>query len=270
MNHIGVAVPTLNAGSTLAWTLLSLRQQVGCRVDPVVVDSGSTDATLSVCAEAGVRTIFEPPGNMYRAVNAALRSLDAPWLAYLNADDVAYSDAYSVLLDVGERTGADVVYGNCDYVDYHGRFLFTLGAAPNRLLKWMYQVGTMPFSQPCAVFRRAVFDRLGGFDARYRHIGDLDFFSRALQSGARFVRVSGFSVVAFRQHQGQLSFRENPVVQEELARCTSEQRSPLRWLGNVARWQWQLANAGHYLTRRLRTGQWSDRPPRGGEGARRG
>lgn len=262
--HIGIAVPTLNAGPTIPWTLLSLRQQVGCEVDVAVVDSGSTDATLPVCASAGVHTLFEPPGNLYRAVNAGLRTLQSDWLSYLNADDVAYSDAYATLVAAGERSGADIVYGDCDHIDWHGRFLFSVRAARPRLLRALYLAGIMPFNQPCAVFRRSLFDRLGGFDDQYRQIADLDFFSRAARTGARFEQVRDFSVVAFRLHPGQFSARERPLFQEEHTRLLSSQNSALRWSDRLARWRWRAANAGQYVVRRIRTGQWSDRPARKG------
>lgn len=260
VNHIGIAVPTLNAGGTLPWTLLSLRQQVGCEVSAVVVDSGSTDATLAECVSAGVRTLFEPPGNLYRAVNAGVRALESAWCGYLNADDVAYCDAYATLIAAGERSGADVVYGDCDHVDRHGRFLFSTHAAPPRLLRSMYAAGIMPFNQPCAVFRRALFDRLGGFDHHYRQIADLDFFSRAAEVGARFEQVAGFPVVAYRMHPGQFSFRERAIARDEVARFLSIRTRSHSWTSPLAGWQWRIVNVSQYLIRRLRTGRWGDRP----------
>ncbi len=260
MTRIGVAVPTLNGGATLPWTLLSLQLQAKCETDIVVVDSGSTDRTLEVCASMGVRTLYEPPGNMYKAVNAGLRSLDCTWLTYLNSDDVAYTDAYATLVAAGEASGADVVYGNCDYVDWHGRFLFSMRAEPPRLLGSMYRIGVMPFNQPCAVFRRSLFERLGGFDGDYRVIGDLDFFGRAAVSGAKFEQVRDFSVVAFRLHESQITARENPRAIEERKQYLARQTGPLPLSARVASLRWRLGNAGHYLVRRLRTGQWKGRP----------
>jgi len=264
MNRIGVAVPTWNAGVTLPWTLLSLQHQEGCTVDVVVADSASTDNTLSLCNAAGVRTLYEPPGNLYRAVNAGLRTFDSPWLTYLNADDAVYTDAYATLIEAGERSGADIVYGDCDYVDWHGRFLFALRAAPSRLLGGMYSAGLMPFNQPCAVFRRQLFERLGGFDEEFRQIADFVFFSRAARSGAQFEQVPGFPVVAFRLHAAQLSARGHPLNREELALFESRQPAGAGLASRLAVWRWRLANAGQYFSRRLRTGHWGGRPPKVG------
>jgi glycosyltransferase involved in cell wall biosynthesis len=264
MIRVGVTVPTLNGATTLPWTLLSLRRQVQCAAEVVVADSGSSDETLAVSDAMGIRSIYVPPGNMYQAVNVGLRSLDCDWLTYLNADDVAYTDAYATLVDAGERSGADVVYGDCDYIDWHGRFLFSMRAASPFLLRGMFRAGVIPFSQPCAIFRRSLFEEIGGFDEGYRLMGDFDFFSRAAMSGARFEQVRGFSVTAFRLHESQLSSRSQLQMREELDRYLTSQPRPLSARDRLAVWRWQLKNTSNYLLRRLRTGQWSGRPqPRG-------
>lgn len=260
--RIGVAVPTLNGATTLPWTLLSLQRQARITTEVVVADSGSTDGTTTVCDLMGVRTIFEPPGNMYRAVNAGLRALGCTWLTYLNADDIAYTDAYATLVEAGERSGADVVYGDCDYMDLHGRFLFSMRAASPRLLRSLYRIGVMPFNQPCAVFRRSLFERIGGFDEDYRHLGDMAFFARAAASGARFEQVRNFSPIAFRLHAGQFSEREHPRTQEERVRYLARYTVPLSLSDRAAAWHWRLSNAGRYVGRRLRIGHWRGWPVR--------
>jgi glycosyltransferase involved in cell wall biosynthesis len=71
--EIGVVVPTFNSAETLEWTVLALKKQEGCRVNIVVVDSGSSDDTLEICARHKLRTEYEPPGNMYRAIKVGMR-----------------------------------------------------------------------------------------------------------------------------------------------------------------------------------------------------
>src|SRR5215472_12245746 len=94
---IGVVVPTLNSGSTLDWTLCSLKSQQGVAIDVLVADSGSEDETLAICRRWAVPAIYVPPGNMYRAINAGLRQMTAEWVTYLNSDDFVYRHSYSRL-----------------------------------------------------------------------------------------------------------------------------------------------------------------------------
>src|SRR6266853_4187237 len=137
--EIGVVIPTWNSAKTLAVALLSLQQQQGIRVKIVVADSGSEDGTLEICGSAGVQAVYVPPGNMYRAINVGLRMLGTPWLAYLNSDDFLYGDSYTRLVTCGEASGADVIYGNSDFVDAHARFLYSLHAARPIALPWLFR-----------------------------------------------------------------------------------------------------------------------------------
>lgn len=215
--HITVAVPTLNSASTLEWTLLSLRSQVGCLVDIVVADSGSSDATLDICKRCGVPSIYVPPGNMYRAINAVLRNSQSEWLAYLNSDDCIYPDTFSRLISHAEQNGAAIVYGNCDYVDHQGRFLYSLLSVMPKYLLSFFRYGVFGFAQPAAVFHSSVYQRVNGFDEKYSLSSDVDFYSRAFISGVNFSRLPGASVAFFRLHENQLTSKMSVAMEKEKA-----------------------------------------------------
>lgn len=251
---IGIVVPTFNSGKTLEWTLLALKGQEGCCVKIIVVDSGSTDETLDICARHDVQIEYNPPGNMYRAINVGMLLLDTEWISYLNSDDIVYRDSYRRLIDLGNATGADVVYGHSDYIDWQGRFVSSSHAAPPILLCGLVHAGIMQFAQPAAIFRKAVYEDLCSFSEKYRLIADFDFFARAILKGKNFERLSFPAVTAFRLHPNQLSHREDVVTKEEIFLFFKEWkvRNPL--LGLLSFYIWCFLNAKHYLLRILRTG----------------
>src|SRR4051812_5324158 len=147
---IGVVVPAFNSASTLDWTLCSLRNQKDCAVQIIVADSGSTDGTLDICKKWNVPTVFEPPGSMYRAINAGSRELKTPWMAYVNSDDLMYADAYARLTQLGQPSGADIVSGRGDYIDEAGRFISDYPpASPQQVVK-LARHGYLGFTQPAA------------------------------------------------------------------------------------------------------------------------
>ncbi len=246
---IGVVVPPRNSAATLRWTLLSLTSQRDVAVSIVVADSDSHDGTLEICREWHVRTVQVPPGNMYRAINAGLREIRAPWLTYLNSDDLAYSDAYARLIGRGEARGAHLVYGHADFVAETGAFLYTKAALRPSLARRQLLAGTMPFLQPAASFRREVFDALGGFDERFTHIADYDFFARAAARGLRFARVPGAPLAAFRVHERQMSTVHKQVVDEE-QRARRRECGRYAWVARKAlSTVWKARNTGNYLAR---------------------
>lgn len=258
--EIGVIVPTFNSAATLEWTLLALKNQDGCGVKIVVVDSGSTDETIEICARHKVRTEYDPPGNMYRSINVGMRLLDTEWVSYLNSDDIIYRDSYRRLTELGDHTGADVVYGHSDYIDWQGRFISSLNAAPPFLLCRLVDAGIMQFAQPAAIFRKAVYKDLKGFAEKYRSIADFDFFARAILTGKKFERLSFPSVTAFRIHPNQFSHKENGIAQEETSLFLKEWKTRNSLIRLLSFSAWRVLNAKHYLLRILRNGQLKSRP----------
>jgi glycosyltransferase involved in cell wall biosynthesis len=249
---ISCVVPTLNSAQTLDATLHSLRAQREVTAEIIVSDSGSTDGTLDICRrwEANVR--HTPPGNMYRAINAGLKDCDTEWLAYVNSDDCIYPDSYELLTSFGEESGADVVYGNCDYIDGQGRFVYSFAAARAHQLMPLFRLRRMGFAQTSAIFRRRCYERLGGFDESFVYRGDADFYIRALANGMKFACLDGPPVSCFRLHGNQFSNRGLELTEIEAGRifCRPEMSPEVSdWLVLA---QWRGRNLPHYLIRILR------------------
>jgi len=255
---IAGVIPTLDSAATLDATLLSLRNQDGVTPQLVAADSGSTDATLEICARWNLPVIQVERGNMYRAVNAGLRGFATEWVFYLNSDDVLYGDALARLIETGERENADLVYGECDYIDERGRFLRSFSAAKPAELLPLFRAGILGFAQPAAIFRRRTFEALGGFDEQFRLSADADFFQRIVLSGARVALTAGAPVAAFRVHERQLSTTRAALMEDE-KRAIRKRAGGAPFGGRVAAWRWKLANLPHYAVRVLRASLMSGR-----------
>lgn len=239
---IGVVIPTLNSGETLRYTLDSLSKQKNIDVDILVADSGSTDGTLTICDDFGVRVIYVAKGNIYRAVNAGLRQLMRDWVTYLNSDDIVDATAYATLTKYGINGNVDLVYGDCEYINKENEYIGRRHSAFRPLLGGLLKGRIMPFAQPSCVFRKTLYDRLEGFDERFQLDADLDFFGRAYVGGAKFHRVAR-TVSSFRVHPAQLSNVYRDRANAELAQLhyPGELRSKIPRI--VALLLWRLQNA---------------------------
>jgi glycosyltransferase involved in cell wall biosynthesis len=80
---LSVAIITRNEAANLARTLASVRWAA----ETVVVDSGSTDATLEIARNAGARVFEEPWKGFAAQKNSAIAKATSDWVVSLDADE---------------------------------------------------------------------------------------------------------------------------------------------------------------------------------------
>lgn len=222
---LATITPTLNCATTLHGTIRSVKA-LGGKVTHVVVDGGSTDNTVAIAAEAGSIVIPQRSmGGMYAAINDGVSNTNAPWVSYLNGDDLTLGQAYLELVAYGEASGADIVYGEgCRLMFTGDRVRCTLHAACSRPRSFLVRAA-MPFSQPSAVFRRSVWEQLGGFASELVVTGDVDFYLRAYERGFRFRHARGVLASGFRVTAGSLGARNEVTYRRERARLWRRRQS---------------------------------------------
>lgn len=254
MNQITCVVPTLNSAKTLDMTLLSLHSQENVKVSVIAVDSGSNDGTLDICKRWGVKVLYEEPGNMYRAINKGLKEADTEWVSYINSDDWYYPDSLAKLINHGESTNSDLVYGKCDFTEYGGRFLYSFAPAKPENLPSLFRWGVLGFCQQSIVFRNTLYRSLRGFnDKEYRFSADREFFTRAFLSNAKFELMPDLTVACFRLHSNQLSSDKNlDLLNPEREKIKTQLIEKVSFYDNYIFVSWKFANLPHYILRILR------------------
>ena len=248
---IGVVIPTRNSATTLEATLLSLLSQREVSPTIIAVDSDSTDGTQTILESWGINTLYVPPGNMYQAINVGIAALECRWITWVNSDDILYPDALTRLVSAGDTINSSIVYGECDYCDAEGRFLFGLSSADPTDLLALCGLGILGFGQHAAIFRRTLWCELGGLREQFKYASDLDFFMRALSAGMPFAKVGSPPVALFRIHQNQLSQSKYDEMEAEkrVIASTTDRSSISRF---AALWRWRLRNSKAYVIRALR------------------
>jgi glycosyltransferase involved in cell wall biosynthesis len=140
---------------------------------------------------------------MYAAINKGMRSAKGEWLTYINGDDLLYADAImEALRDVSNDIS--MVYGNIDYIDKYGRFLFPW-RSPS--VRWIHKFMAYysPIPQQGTMFRSCVFKENNGFDTNFKYSADYDFWVRTLQAGFKPEKYKRKSIAGFRLMSEQLS-----------------------------------------------------------------
>lgn len=172
-----------NAEHYIERTMKSALAQTYPNVDYVVVDGASTDGTLSVIERYRDRLgslVSEPDAGIADAWNKGLRLASGQVIGLLNAGDEYAPDAAAQAV-AGLSSGLDMVYGDTDLVTDEGA---VLRSNRGRFSLWFYS-GGFGFYHPSCFATRALYERVGGFNTRFRYAMDSDWIARAVIGGAR-------------------------------------------------------------------------------------
>lgn len=185
--QLSIITVTLNAAATLPRLIASLRAQTLRDFEWVVMDGGSSDATLALLDQARDLPIVrrsEPDFGIYDALNKAIRLARGEHYLVVGADDALDPGAVEGYLELIARTGADIATTS---VRVGATRLVQRPRGPTwlrgpRAHVTCHAVGT--------AFRRSLHVRVGYYVARYPITADLLFIAHAVQAGARVAQGS--------------------------------------------------------------------------------
>jgi glycosyltransferase involved in cell wall biosynthesis len=181
--RISIVTVSYNAEKTLGRTLDSVAQQTYPNVEHILIDGGSTDASMGIAKKSGAhlaKSISEPDKGIYDAMNKGLALATGDVVAFLNADDFYSSD--EVLSQVAEL----MVIKQLDILS--GNVAFFRSGAENKIVR-IYDAGRFKFEKlsiglmpahPALFIRRDVLVRAGGFKTNYKIAGDFELIARIL------------------------------------------------------------------------------------------
>jgi len=178
LTDLSVVIPTLNAAAVLAETLDHL-PAVGQRV---IVDGGSTDATVDLARAAGAEVVRAEAGRG-RQLAAGAAAARGPWLLFLHADTRLDAEAWAALRDYiagPEGSARAAVFGfRLDDAAWQARLL-EVGVA--------VRVGVLalPYGDQGLLIHRTLYDTLGGY-APLPLMEDVDLVRRLGRSRLRIL-----------------------------------------------------------------------------------
>lgn len=192
-----LVMPNLNHAEFLREAIESVLNQATqtLSVELLVVDGGSTDATLAILESYGQRLRWssQKDSGQSQAINRGLRQASGKIIGWLNSDDLLLPGALAKVKQVFERDAhAQWIYGKVKVIDRHGmptrKLMNRLKNIPLRKLSWNRLLAGNWISQMGVFWRREFGAQIGGLREDLHLAMDYDLWLRFWsQTPGRFI-----------------------------------------------------------------------------------
>lgn len=186
---VTVLTPVYNGAEFIEETIDSILSQGYPRLEYIVLDDGSTDATLQVLRKFGERIRVLSHANMgeTRTVNKGLGLAQGDVVAVVNADDPLRPGAFAAQVEALRRN-PEALLAYPDWVEIDARSgVLREVRLPQYDLRRMLENFNVSMG-PGVFIRRRALDLVGLRDTSLRYLGDIDLWFRLATRGP-FVHV---------------------------------------------------------------------------------
>jgi GT2 family glycosyltransferase len=203
---VSVIVPTYNRPELLGLTLESIERQTYAALEIVVVNDAGSDVADVVARFPRARLIEQPVNRgPSPARNRGLAEARGEFVIFFDDDDEMFPDHIAALVDVLQRSGLDVAYGqmvNC-FAKSAGAGRYVVDRLESHValmdhadIQWAGSLATTAL-----MFRRSLIDVLGPIDESLPSAEDYELWLR-LATGREWARVPDVTSMYFIRNDG--------------------------------------------------------------------
>lgn len=166
-----IIIPTFNSEAVLKDCLESILIQSFKNYEVIIVDGKSSDTTIDIVniysnKINSIKWISENDRGIYDAMNKGIEMANGGYLFFLGSDDTLYSKTVlDQLSEILKTNNVDVIYGNVISKVfngvYDGEFTFSKLSKKN-------------ICHQAIFLKKTVFNRIGGFNLKYKGCADYD------------------------------------------------------------------------------------------------
>lgn len=217
--EISVIMPIYNTGRYVAETIESILKQTFTDFEFIIINDGSIDSSLEILQhyaqlDSRIRLISRENRGYAKTLNEGLSLANAPLIATIDSDDVAFVDRLFLQVQFMEKHPEVVcVGGYFEIIDEAGRVI-TLLKVPldNEQIQDSALKGHCPIPHSAAMYRKSNVDQSGGYNEEIKMAGDFELWLRLGETG--LLANIPHPVVKYRMLSNSIS-GQNPICQKQ-------------------------------------------------------
>jgi glycosyltransferase involved in cell wall biosynthesis len=191
---VAAVVPLFNGARWIRDCLESIQAQTCAPSEIIVIDDGSTDNGAAIVRalahnDGRIRLLQRANEGQSSARNAGVQASSSTLIAFLDQDDLWYSDHLAALLvPFRKNQSLGWCYSDLDAIDENGTITKRAVLANRKMSGPKRSIADcvardMHVLPSATLISRTVFEKLGGFDERLSGYEDDDLFLRLLAAG---------------------------------------------------------------------------------------
>lgn len=183
---ISVVTPSFNQAQYLETTMKSVLDQGYPNLEYIVIDGGSNDGSVEIIERYSDRLAYwisEPDEGQTDALIKGFDRATGEIMAWLCSDDLYEAHTlYEVAETFVRNSEWQMVYGDALWIDDKDRPIRPQKEIGFNRFIWMYDYNYIP--QPSTFWRRGIYERVGGLNARWDLTMDADLWIRFAEHAA--------------------------------------------------------------------------------------
>ncbi|MBX3069824.1 MAG: glycosyltransferase [Thermomicrobiales bacterium] len=208
---LSVVMPVLNAELYLREAVESVLDQSFTDFELLVVDNGSTDATMDIVSQLAERDsritslICTEPGVAF-ALNAGLDASRGDWIARMDADDIAHPERFERQLSfLRQNPDTTLVSTHAWMVGPTGKVVGASEFGPRSRTEFRDMANRVDVRllHPSVIFKRQVIIDVGKYPVDYPYSEDFALWSRLAESNYTMLTIPE-KLLYYRVHDGSI------------------------------------------------------------------
>ena len=203
--RLSIVTINYNNAEGLRKTLASVASQTYPNIEHIIVDGGSTDASVKVikdyvnqCVMYDILWVSEKDNGVYHAMNKGIKKASGDYIQILNSGDVLAAPNVTARMVDALPEETPIFYGNM-LKSYDGKTIIqrdTCGGGMYTPESFLYFYnGTL--NHDCAYIRRDLFDKYGLYNEDMKICSDWEWYVKAIALGGEKAVYTDIDVTIF-------------------------------------------------------------------------
>jgi len=116
---------------------------------------------------------------MYGGIDIGFKNSIGQYICWVNCDDYIIANNFEKMYNYANKSKSDFI--NSDSCFYLYRIRKHKAIKGSRFCKYFLKKGILPFVQPSSIYTHDLYNKVGGFNLKYKIAGDIDLFYRMSQ-----------------------------------------------------------------------------------------